>query len=151
VALGGLVVGAAAAFGTEDATLPLWLVVLFGLVELGTVIALVVLYRGPRRSRAAPAPPTAPPPHPHAKLLGRITALSASIGDLDPQDAVDGRTADIFNRILTDARRETDDPALGTIERYRVPPGEPYARSGDLGELRMQLRQIETIVDHSPE
>ena len=129
----GIVVAATAAFGTRDAALPLWLVVLFGVVQIGTVGALVVLFRRTRPSQATAEPVGASPSHPHAGLLARAAALEASLAALDPGIAPEASTADAFNRILRDAKAATDDEALWSLTEYKVERGKRYSHDGSPG------------------
>jgi hypothetical protein len=154
VALGTAAVALTAAYGTEDATLPLWLVVLFGVVQVLTVIAVVVLFRSaratPTTSAATPAP-TAPPPHPHAPLLARIDTLLESVRNRKMEGAVPWPIASTFNRILSDARDVTPDPVLDDIEMYQREGNDQYAYSGYIDALEASLAQIRVVVEHASE
>lgn len=156
VALVGVVV--AAGFLGEDVTsVPLWIVVLFVGILLGTVIAVAVLFQRLRGESAVqtvvapqPAPAPAPAPkHPHVALLGRIKALNSSLGDLDMKDAIERAVAETYNGILLDAQNATQDSVLSGMRTYQVLGDDMYANSGQLGGLRLQLEQIAAIVEHS--
>lgn len=136
-----------AAFGTNDATLPLWLVVLFGLVQLGTVAAVVMLFKRPRGAARLAGIEATAKPNRHAQLLARLRALDRSIGDLDPYDAIPWGIADTFNRILSDAIDQSSDSSnIEHIETYERSDSSAY--SGQIADLRPMLAQIETLLEH---
>jgi hypothetical protein len=146
VAVATVVVGLAAKFGTSEPKLPLWVVVLFGLVQLACVVALVVLFRRTRSSGTAQTTPAQP--HPHQKLLARIDALDRSIAALSPTAPADWPAANAFNGILKDAQAASADFTLRDIEPLER--GTEYfssqAYSATNGVVRTLLGQIRSVL-----
>jgi hypothetical protein len=142
-------VGGAAVFGSSDVALPLWLIVLFGFVQLGCVGAIVLLlirsYRPVAPPIEAPAEPPPPPPHPHRALLGRIDALAASAAATEPMWPVESQVALTFNRILEEAKAATPHRALNDIEPFeerRDGSGYVDANYGMMASLLGQIRAV---------
>ncbi|MDX6585973.1 MAG: hypothetical protein QOI31_446 [Solirubrobacterales bacterium] len=152
VALATALVGLAAAFGTDDAKIPLWVVVLFAALLIGCLAGVIVLFRRPAPAPAAASASTPePPPHLHAALLARIEALLQSVRERKMEGAIPWAIASTFNRILEDARAATGDPVLDDIETYQRQGDDTYAYSGYMDALEASLAQIRVAVMQATE
>jgi hypothetical protein len=138
------------AWGSKDANLPIWAVVLFGAVQVACIVAITVLFLRTRTRPSIGLPQERP--HPHAALLARIDALGKSLAEGNQHEAVAWNMADTFNRILSDARNEArrrqSQHALSHIAQLE--PSDYDDRYGDenYGSVRATLRQVRAVVAH---
>ena len=137
---------AAGILGDDVSSVPLWVVVLLVGIQLGTLIAVVVLFRRP--PARTPQPQAAPVPRPHAELLARIDALDSSLSELHSMNAIDWPAAHAFNVLLAEVRALSESPALDDMETYDRSGSQAY--SGHNSAVRTQLGQLRSIVDHLP-
>lgn len=136
-----------AAFGTKDATLPLWLVVLFGLSQLGTVIAIVVLFRRPSFVQLQAAGEAGLPPS-NQRLIAQIDALREALRGEPEHSFIPWPAASTFNSILEAAKRTESDPLLEEIAGFDPPDDDSnFSHSQDALTL---LGQIRAVLEHPP-
>ncbi len=141
-------IGAAAVYGSNGVTLPLWAIVAFGAVQIGCVIAITVVFR--RRPTAPseddPARVLQKVRHSHRALLRRIHQLESSAADANPMDVIPWPVAQEFNRILTDAQAATGDPGLFEMADLERSAG-GYAAGAQYTTIQTLLGQIRITVE----
>ena len=142
LAVGGALVALAAAFGTSEAKLPLWAVVLFAVVQVACVAAIVALFRGGFKRGAV----TVSLPHPHRKLLARCDALDVALERLDPTLPTEWATAEVFNSILMDAQQATGDESLTRISRLYQDDYHQDLADANNGTTRTLVGQIRSML-----
>jgi len=135
----------ALAWGSQKASLPIWLVVLFGVVQIASVVAIIALWHRTRNSPPAQAAPA--PKHPHDHLLARIDQFDASLSEMDSSAVVKTSVAHAFNSLLAQASSDcVDTSGLNGIS----PVGES-AMGGlttvQVGDLRVLLGQVKATVE----
>jgi hypothetical protein len=141
------------AWGGKEASLPVWLVVLFGAVQAACVIAIVVLFvrrRAPALDGTAVSiQPPPDPPHPHEEILDRIDAFRSELELADSYEPVPWRTAAEYNELLDDAQRTVGRNELHRFSKLHQTPDDRDYADTTMGPFRTSLGQLRMIVKHS--